>query len=180
MWLKRLHLTNIKSFADSGAIEFFPQVNLIVGPNNAGKSIIVQAISILQPLPIQPIGQNFVLQNRRRRADSCEVTLELEEPNPQQLTSPFSGWDKRNWRPVLRFGRNEAKNTGEAVIQNPNGDFQSITAPLCHQKIPDNFLFTYLSRRKPSGLNEVINSANAQTIEEALQHLPSKVDQLST
>ena len=177
MWIKSVQIKNIKSFEDSGVIRFSPRINLLVGPNNAGKSIIIRAISLLQPLPNHPDVPVFLASNSRHGAQSCELVLELEAPNKQQLKLP-SDWDIRDWHPTLRFAKSARSN--EFLILAPNGNFQPIvtSASICNQKQPDNFLFTYLSRRKPVSLHATINLANAQTIEEALQHLPSKVDQI--
>jgi hypothetical protein len=178
MWLKNVQLKNIKSFADSGVIEFSPGINLLVGPNNAGKSIIIRAISLLQPLPNHPDANAFLAQSLRHGTTNCEVTLELKDPNKQQLKLPDK-WDISNWPPRLRFARSPQA-SAELLIFAPNGNFQPCPNPICYQKQPENFLYSYFSRRKPAALHEGINLANAQTIEEALQHLPSKVDNLST
>lgn len=182
MWLKSVQLKNIKSFADSGVIEFSPGINLLVGPNNAGKSIFIRAISVLQPLPNHPDASVFLASNPRHGTETCEMTLELEDPNKKQLKLPDK-WDIKNWHPKLRFAKTQSQN--ESTIFAPNGQFQALGAVvnppiICHQRQPDNFLYTYLSRRKPTALSATINLANAQTIEEALQHLPSKVDQLAS
>ena len=178
MWLKSVQLKNIKSFADTGAIDFSPGINLLVGPNNAGKSIFIRAISLLQPLPNHPDASAVLAQSLRHSATDCEIILELKDPNRRQLKLPAQ-WDINNWSPQLRFVRNP-RNSIAITIFSPNRDWQNCQNPICNQTQPENFIYPYFSRRKPVGLHEGINLANAQTIEEALQHLPSKVDNLST
>ena len=181
MWLKSVRLKNVKSFVDSGVVDFSPGINLLVGPNNAGKSIIIRAISTLQPLPNHPDVSVFLGGNVRHGAESCEMALELEDPNKRQLKLPPE-WNISNWHPKLRFVKSPPKVSPpfQNLILAPNGNETAIGMPICNQMRPNNFLYTYFSRRKPTSLHEGINLANAQTIEEALQHLPSKVDQLSS
>ena len=180
MWLKSVELTNIKSFANSGMIGFSPGINLLVGPNNAGKSTIIRAISILQPLPNHPDVAAFLQINVRHNADNCQVVLELESPIREQLRF-ISNWDLKGWHPTIRFIKNPPRLSPPIyiVVRAPTGQDAGITPPLCNSLQPHNFIYAYFSRRKPATLHEAINLTNAQSIEEALQHLPSKVDQLS-
>src|SRR5208282_6863616 len=99
MWVKSLHLKNIKSFADSDEIEFSSGINLLVGPNNAGKSTIIRAISVLQPFQGEPIdAPAFLTRNRRHLAEDCELNINLENPNKRQLRVPPS-WVVPEWHP---------------------------------------------------------------------------------
>jgi predicted ATPase len=181
MWIKSVQIKNIKSFEDSGVIRFLPRINLLVGPNNAGKSIIIRAISLLQPLPNHPDASAFLGGNTRHGTQTSEVTLELVNPNKQQLKIPVN-WDINNWQPKIRLIKSPPNTQPpyQFLISQPNGNEGGIGMPICNQTQPDNFLYTYLSRRKPASLHATINLANARTIEEALQHLPSKVDQISS
>jgi predicted ATPase len=173
MYLKSIHLQNIKSFQDSGVIEFSPSINLLVGPNNAGKSIITHSIASLQPLPNHPDSLAFVSQNVRRASPLSNLIVILQDPNRLQMKIP-PDWDIKNWQPRLTFQK--AANVEQSVIMAPNGNEQPFPRPTFQQQRPNNFLYTYLSRRKPNALNATITLANAQTLEEAIQHLPSKID----
>ncbi|WP_333352695.1 AAA family ATPase [Microcoleus sp. herbarium14] len=46
MHISRFQLLNYKSFRDSGALEFQPGINIIVGANNAGKTALLEALSL--------------------------------------------------------------------------------------------------------------------------------------
>ncbi|MCU0547687.1 MAG: AAA family ATPase [Oscillatoriaceae cyanobacterium Prado104] len=46
MHISRFQLFNYKSFRDSGALEFKPGINIIVGANNAGKTALLEALSL--------------------------------------------------------------------------------------------------------------------------------------
>jgi hypothetical protein len=83
-------------------------------------------------------------------------------------------WDIKNWQPRLTFQK--TTNVEQSVIKAPHGNEIPFPRPTFQQQRPNNFLYTYLSRRKPNALNATITLANAQTLEEAIQHLPSKID----
>ena len=177
MWLKSVQLKNIKSFADSGKIEFSPGINLLVGPNNGGKSILTRTItSLLQPLPGHPDAGNFLVQSLRCGSVDVEIDFELEDVNKNQLKLPREPVIVDGHLKLRCFGK--PRSLQSLALVNPNNEVPC-ALPICHQKKPNNFLFPYFSRRKPAALNEGINSTNAETIEEALKNLPAKVDQLS-
>ena len=46
MHISRFQLFNYKSFQDSGALEFQPGINIIVGANNSGKTALLEALSL--------------------------------------------------------------------------------------------------------------------------------------
>jgi chromosome segregation ATPase len=48
MWVSSIVINNMKSFADSGVINLDKRMNVLIGPNNAGKSVIIQALYLLQ------------------------------------------------------------------------------------------------------------------------------------
>lgn len=46
MYLSKFKLFNYKSFQDSGLLEFTPGINIIVGQNNAGKTALLEALTL--------------------------------------------------------------------------------------------------------------------------------------
>ena len=46
MYIKKLQVFNYKSYFDSGVIEFAPGVNIIVGKNNAGKTSLLEVLTL--------------------------------------------------------------------------------------------------------------------------------------
>jgi AAA ATPase domain len=46
MYISRFQLLNYKSFRDSGVLELQPGINIIVGANNAGKTALLEALSL--------------------------------------------------------------------------------------------------------------------------------------
>ena len=180
MWLKSLQLRNVKSFADSGLIRFSPQINLLVGPNNAGKSVVLRAASLLQPMPNNPDAIAFLGAHFRRGTATSEIEIEMTNPNKRQLRIPDQWTIPGDWTPKFKFAKHQTGGFTNEIL-GPNGQTQRSVGNLqsaFHQSQPNNFLYTYFSRRKPNSLNPTINLTNAQAIEETFQNLPSKVDRL--
>lgn len=46
MYLSKLRVTSFKSFHDSGELFFKPGINIIIGPNNSGKTALLEALSL--------------------------------------------------------------------------------------------------------------------------------------
>lgn len=46
MYIKKLQVFNYKSYYDSGEMEFSPGVNIIVGRNNAGKTSLLEVLTL--------------------------------------------------------------------------------------------------------------------------------------
>ncbi|MEH2082275.1 MAG: AAA family ATPase [Nostoc sp.] len=46
MFIKKLQVFNYKSYLDSGLMEFSPGINIIVGRNNAGKTSLLEVLSL--------------------------------------------------------------------------------------------------------------------------------------
>jgi predicted ATPase len=179
MWLKSIKLRNIKSFADSGVPEFSKSINLLVGPNNSGKSAILRSIQMLQPFENSADLGGFFNNYVRLRATEASIELELSEPEPQQLT-PNPQFQKIAKNSNIAFAFNRNVGGGVEMKLKLNGNLHSTTFPACISREPTNFMYPYFSRRKPGGFNEQINLKNAQTIEETMQQLPSKLDRLAS
>lgn len=46
MFIKKLQVFNYKSYLDSGLMEFSPGINIIVGRNNAGKTSLLEVLTL--------------------------------------------------------------------------------------------------------------------------------------
>ena len=46
MHIANIQVDNYKSFLSSETIEFMPGFNVIIGPNNAGKTALIEALSL--------------------------------------------------------------------------------------------------------------------------------------
>src|SRR6266481_7816485 len=50
MYISRFRVTNFKSYREPAPVDFSSGLNLIVGQNNAGKSALLEALSLNPPL----------------------------------------------------------------------------------------------------------------------------------
>ena len=78
MWVSSIVINNMKSFADSGVINLDKRMNVLIGPNNAGKSVIIQALYLLQNPSM--LGVNEI----RRGAPEGEIIIGLEDIDEEQ------------------------------------------------------------------------------------------------
>lgn len=185
MWLKSVHLKNIKSFADSGVIEYSPGINVLVGPNNAGKSTILRAISLLQPLENARSPNfylNFIQHNLRPGAESAEIEVELAMPEYRlfrEFVQNIQAVKERARTPKFVFAGKPG--SFASLVRQPGAESNLITlqTPIFHQREPNNFIYPYFSRRKPTAFQTGINPLAANMIEEVFEQLPCKIDRLS-
>jgi len=176
MWLKNIQIKNIKGFIDSGVIEFSKRINVVAGPNNAGKTTILKSVQTLQPLG-QSVG-DFLTTNRRigSNGETFGITLNLEEPGSNLLNGAAQPSPK-DWKPRVEF---TGQPTGGITqhLYRANGILSGVNGAVCPVIEPENFIYPYSSRRKPAAFQLQINENNAKVIEEMFQNLPSKIDRL--
>jgi AAA15 family ATPase/GTPase len=176
MWLKAITLKNVKSFESSGTIELSKGINVLAGPNSAGKSTIVRTIHLLQPP--QGASQLGIFFKNSIRIDAIQSEVEYE----------FSDLDKKQFNPLgqLKIGALEPKIRFNGNLSGQitthiavSGTFQNYpNGSMFKQTEPNNFIYPYFSRRKPVDFQLQINSNNANAIDETFQNLPSKIDRL--
>lgn len=76
MWISSISLTNVKSFEQTNELQFSKGINVLVGPNNSGKTTIVKSL-----LQLQYPDQNFINSIQRIGADKYEIIIRVEEPD---------------------------------------------------------------------------------------------------
>ena len=110
MRLIRMRVTNFSSFKDTGWIEFFPGINLIVGQNNAGKTAFMHVFDQIlednrhrntaeyQQERLEPPGIEFDLEvSGHEVEDAMSTWLRLNGGFiswPVQTTNSDAEWEK--------------------------------------------------------------------------------------
>src|SRR5216684_649397 len=78
MYLARVHVTDYKSFLDSGPFALSPSRNVIVGRNGAGKTSLTEVLSLqFPPAPHRSLGTIPIRGYRRNVHSSAVVTFRL-------------------------------------------------------------------------------------------------------
>jgi predicted ATP-dependent endonuclease of OLD family len=91
MYIKKLQVFNYKSYYDSGEMEFAPGVNIIVGRNNAGKTSLLEVLTL--DFEDHPHKSIKTLPNKTSRIEEksrIEITLYIEKEELRNFIKDYS------------------------------------------------------------------------------------------
>lgn len=166
MRITAIQVTNFRSFEDSGTLPL-DSINVLLGPNNAGKSSLIRAVGLIQDgLPLSP-------DDVRLRAERADVALTLDElPGALEIAVGRDGVEKvGTLRLVLMRG-----GSFTMELQQPQQGRGLARLPSTE---PNHFLVPYLSKRKVVTYDEVINQAVTTTVGPDLRNLAAKLARLA-
>jgi len=161
MWITKIRLQNLRSFEDE-TIEFSKGINVLVGPNNSGKSTIAYAA-----LPVQD-SFSFSSNYLRSGTDKGNVQIYLEGATEYFKDITESG------KLTISFDITESSTNMKATY---NGNERGIN--LIEPREPKNFVYPYLSKRKVAGYGEDVRDQYASAVTGNLQYLYAKIDKVS-
>ncbi|AFZ25832.1 hypothetical protein Cylst_3709 [Cylindrospermum stagnale PCC 7417] len=106
MFIKKLQVFNYKSYDDSGVMEFAPGVNIIVGRNNAGKTSLLEVLTLdFEDHPHRSIKTLPNSSSKITEESRAEISLFFDKeelvnlinqlPNPLGLPFPYD--DGQGW-----------------------------------------------------------------------------------
>lgn len=171
MWISSVELENIKSFEHSVRIHLTKNINILIGPNNAGKSTIIKALHMLQNS-----GNRLNTSDMRIGQNTANATITLEEVNDPDLRSYFRL--DREFLPTVYFPMNKQGNQPPVVVS-ATGSRQQIGELIQNQE-PNNFIYPYLSKRKVTAYSQTVDRSSTIVVHDNLQNLVAKVDRLAT
>jgi predicted ATPase len=160
VWIARIKLENVRSF-ENETIEFSKGINVLVGPNNAGKSTIAHAVLWIQKG--FSIGSNYL----RSGADKGDIWVDLED------TSGGFGIN------VNKLTMNRTINRVSTSSQVVFDGGRSGEVGLIEQNEPLNFIYPHLSKRKVTNFEEQVSEQFASAVTGNLRNLYAKVDKVS-
>ncbi|WP_436517525.1 ATP-dependent nuclease [Ekhidna sp. To15] len=160
MKITGIELTSVRGFKQLNRLEFSKGINVLIGPNNTGKSTIL----------------NSIFQLQRNSLNSNDKTIGSQDGI---IGLYFDGGHKRFIKENPHFVKIQITlNNQNKVIVNSNGGTTGCNN--IPQKEPDNLIYPYLSKRKTAGYNDQINEEHANSVLGNFQHLYSKIDRLVT
>jgi energy-coupling factor transporter ATP-binding protein EcfA2 len=164
MHVTSLELQTFRSFVNTGPITL-DQINVLIGPNNSGKSSILKALLLIQDSYGNPYP------DVRVSAGNAQVTIGLADMKGE---FGFTGSS------VFSASVNsQDRNTGDITltIKRPDGSQHRIN----HLKNvePNHFVVPYLSKRKTSSYQEDVRNENALRITTDMSYLAAKLSRLA-
>lgn len=175
MYVRKLVVEDLRSFP-SAEFNFSPCINLIVGPNNAGKSSIVKSIYLLQSSGA--IGNDDI---RLGRAFAL-ITVDIEAITPKARRCYFDGkhpLDESSERCTIRH-----KIIGNAQERKYIQYLPSVDAierdfhGLSPAENEHNFIYPFLSKRRITGYAIQSSTSNANAVMDNFQNLALKVQKV--
>jgi len=166
MWIQSLTLHNIRSFIKQ-SIEFSNTVNILVGPNNAGKStILLPILGLQEQLP------TFQSGDVRVDAQRAGAKVELVFSDDSQI---------RNYIPEFtRIWYGLQENTDVLVLMGHRAGHAQ-EAPQIRAREPHNLICPFLSLRKATDPLQVEATAEAaQSVSKNLEFLHAWIDKVAT
>lgn len=166
MKLSKLRIQNYKSFADSGQLELGP-VNVIIGRNNSGKSALIHAIHLVQR------GADYGISDIRIGQDAAFIASELTDASPSIVK--IVGAIEQGTAVLVETRIYEGGGTN--FVTSMAG--RTINSAFIPNSEPDNFIYTYLSKRKVTDFDQYVNREKTLAVRNNLEYIVSKVDRLA-
>jgi hypothetical protein len=172
MKISKVRIQNFKSLADTGEVAL-GQVSLLVGRNNHGKSAFVRAVHLMQ------VGVSVGVSDIRLGEAAATVNITLTGSNlPADLRRYFGqSADVGQATLTITVDRQGSESYGLSE----KFDFASrrwVRSQISNYE-PKNLIYTYLSKRKVTVFDQVVNLERAQTVQSDLSNIVSKVARLA-
>lgn len=172
MKVSKLRIQGFRSFEDSGDIEL-GQLNILVGPNNSGKSTVLKALHSLQA------GYGAAPSDVRH--DSPAATIAIEVVDVRNF--PSWGVNAGEVRSVV-FSSTMSSHDGQTLALNnqvtvdTGGKFQGANV-LFPNREPSHFVVPFLSRRKTVHFAEQVNLDQAMLMSLDMSMLSAKLSRVA-
>ncbi|MDP2143682.1 MAG: AAA family ATPase [Gallionella sp.] len=159
-----LELKNFRSFESMGPIDL-GQINVLIGPNNSGKSSILKALHLLQE------GGGEIYPDVRVTSASAQVTIGLAD-----MHGEFDSLDEGTLKIIIRSS-NRSSGEIDLAIHNPDGP---IHGKVQRKNIdPYHFVVPFLSKRKTNYYQEDVKEESALRVNTDMSNLAAKLSRLA-
>lgn len=158
MKITAIQIENVRGFKLTDNINLSDKINVFIGPNNAGKSTILNSIFLLQRNVLNKnditIGENQGFVKLMFQGSHLPV---IKENQFDQIEINLSNLAKRLTKGGSRSGLDQIE-----------------------EQEPNNLIYPYLSKRKAVNYAPAINEQNANSVLGNFTNLYSKIDRLVT
>ncbi len=155
-----IEIENVRGFQKVNKTELSDSINILIGPNNSGKSTILNTVFQLQR---QVLNMHDITIGKTQG----KIELYFKGSHPLVVNQPT----------YISFIYNLHNN--QRVYGSLNGNSTGGLKQFPETE-PNNLIYPYLSKRKVGGYNNSINEANANSVAGNFTHLYSKIDRLVT
>jgi len=161
MKITAIDIEHVRGFQKVPKTDFSDSINVFIGPNNAGKSTILNSIFLLQR---DVFGNNDITIGQTK--GKIELYYKGEHLKYIRSSSDFN-------RLIIRL------ETGKRLYGSSNGSESELGIKIPEQE-PNNLIYPYLSKRKTNGYTDEINEISVNSVYGNLSCLYSKIDRLVT
>lgn len=156
-----IEIENVRGFQKIPKLDLSETINIFIGPNNAGKSTIL----------------NSIYQIQRRVLNKEDITLGNTIGKIILYSKNYNLQHGPNITPIKKLIFRLENNQRHWCNLNSSKEFN---LELFHEFEPYNVIYPYLSKRKVGNYVDTINEQNANSVTGNFTNLFSKIDRLST
>ncbi len=167
MKVSTVRLHNVKSVVESGPIELSPSVNVVLGHNNAGKSILINALYLLQSDSLSSADARVGVAD-----SSIELTIVDAAPELKPVW-PTESVESATLKATLVSSGNHTFNRALSFNQVNSIGYMFPAFE------PQNVVYPFLAKRKVVTYDEQVTSQKTNQVAPNFTHLISKVDRLT-
>jgi hypothetical protein len=164
MWVSQVIIQDIKSFDKMAEIWLDQKMNIVIGENNSGKSIIIKALYLLQ-------NQNAI-QEPDVRYGKAHGRVVITLADFDGALFGIENFSDQLYELVYEV--NKTRGMGMRFA-NPSGVSSFATI---QNREPNNFIYPFFAKRKVGRFEETVNIGYTQQVGENLANLVSKIDRL--
>ena len=161
MRITGLEIQNLRAYTNPGRIEL-GAINVLIGPNNSGKSSVIKALHLLQ--------DGSGVSHKDIRAGLPNFTIQYDFAG---VASTLNASDSPNSRG--RITRDAGNETRQLFL--PNGENRRLAS--FPAQAPQHYIVPFLAGRKTAGFSEDTRLQHAVTVRSDLHHLPAKIARLT-
>lgn len=159
MKIEALQLLNLRGFKNLPKTNFSPNINLLIGSNNSGKSTLLNSLFLIQ---------------RPNVLNRSDITIGQSNGNITVfVTGNHPGVPNNSHRLIFNLANGQRRCVSR-------GQSNQNTLNQIPELEPNNLIYPYLSKRKVDKYNVTVNESFVKSVTGTFKHLSLKIDRLTT